>query len=82
MLTRPTREQREIHFQPMLPNEYYHWEFKYPRVTQRSTAGLPLSSSQHDGLRHPWRSEFRSFGGQKAPPLVPRYTAVNYRYAP
>ncbi|KAK3934075.1 hypothetical protein QBC46DRAFT_223929, partial [Diplogelasinospora grovesii] len=25
------------HFQPMIPNEYHHWEFKYPRPTLRST---------------------------------------------
>ena len=79
MLMRTFVQQREIHFQPMLPNEYYHWEFKYPRVTQRSTSGLLLSTNKQDGLHHPWRSEFRSFGGQKAPPLVPRYKFVTYR---
>ncbi len=57
----------------MIPNEYIHWEFKYPRATKLSTAQLPLATSKHDGVRHPWRSEFYKLKGQKAPSLVGRY---------
>ena len=54
----------------MIPNDFIHWEFKAPRITQMSTRGLPLAASRKDGIKHPWRSEFRKAGGQAAPPLI------------
>ncbi|KAL1870551.1 hypothetical protein VTK73DRAFT_2559 [Phialemonium thermophilum] len=60
------------HFQPMIPNDYVHWEFKMPRVTQLTTKGLPLAEGRNDGIRHPWRSEFRREGGQAPPLLIDR----------
>jgi len=64
--------QYSIHFQPLVPNDFLHWEFTLPRITQRSTKGLPLAASRRDGIKHPWRSELRSAGGQKAPLLIDR----------
>lgn len=55
-----------------MPNDFLHWEFTLPRITQRSTKGLPLAASRKDGIKHPWRSELRSAGGQKAPLLIDR----------
>lgn len=55
-----------------MPNDFLHWEFTLPRITQRSTKGLPLAASRRDGIKHPWRSELRSAGGQKAPLLIDR----------
>lgn len=60
------------HFQPLITNDFLHWEFKLPRVTLQSTKGLPLAASKNDGVKHPWRSELRSAGGQKAPLLINR----------
>ncbi|OIW32497.1 hypothetical protein CONLIGDRAFT_668188 [Coniochaeta ligniaria NRRL 30616] len=54
------------HFQPIIPNDYVHWEFKFPRFTQDSTAGFP-STGKKDGIEHPWRSEFKR---QLAPAIV------------
>lgn len=78
------------HFQPIIPNDYIHWEFKFPRFTQESTSGLP-STGKTEGVRHPWRSEFgqhdKKIGGQQAPALLdhgfdPTVAAMAVGYPP
>jgi hypothetical protein len=74
------------HFQPIVPNEYLHWEFKYPRITQE-TASKYEYTRHEKSIRHPWRSEFRTDHGQKAPPIVDhgfdaRCAAMAVGYAP
>lgn len=78
------------HFQPIIPNDYIHWEFKFPRFTQESTSGLP-STGRTEGVRHPWRSEFgqhdKKIGGQQAPALLdhgfdPTVAAMAVGYPP
>lgn len=62
------------HFRPMVPNEFLSWEFKFPRITQESTKGLPYKVGKADGVKHPWRSEFadNKLRGQKAPVIIER----------
>ncbi|KAJ9133762.1 hypothetical protein NKR19_g8926 [Coniochaeta hoffmannii] len=60
------------HFQPIIPNDYIHWEFKFPRITQAGSAAFDRTGRQ-EGVRHPWRSEYparESYGGQRAPVIV------------
>ncbi|KAL2130908.1 hypothetical protein VTI74DRAFT_5792 [Chaetomium olivicolor] len=50
----------ENHFQPMVPNDYYAYEFKLPRLTLRSTKKYRLVTRERrrfvgDGPRHHWR---------------------------
>lgn len=62
------------HFQPIIPNDYIHWEFKFPRITQARTASF-ARTGKNEGVTHPWRSEFpprEAFGGQQAPAIVDR----------
>ncbi|KAH9897288.1 hypothetical protein F4778DRAFT_793870 [Xylariomycetidae sp. FL2044] len=49
------------HFQPMIPNEYIPWEFRYPRITVEVTAKYrfaPRATSKKTTVQHPWRNEF------------------------
>lgn len=51
------------HFQPMTPNEYDAWEFRYPRITIEATAkyvNAPKATSAKRTWEHPWRKEFSS----------------------
>ncbi|KAK4236151.1 hypothetical protein C8A03DRAFT_17181 [Achaetomium macrosporum] len=51
----------ERHYQPMVPNEYYAYEFKLPRITLRSTQKYrlltgPRRRHRRDGPGHHWRA--------------------------
>ncbi|KAK8119044.1 uncharacterized protein PG998_003670 [Apiospora kogelbergensis] len=51
------------HFQPMTPNHYDAWEFRYPRITIDATAkyvNAPKATSAKQTWEHPWRKEFSS----------------------
>ncbi|KAK8042554.1 hypothetical protein PG994_013037 [Apiospora phragmitis] len=64
------------HFQPMTPNEYDAWEFKYPRITVDATAkyiNAPKTISAKQTWEHPWRKEFSS----TVLPPVPRLHGCN-----
>ncbi|KAK7981986.1 hypothetical protein PG988_004224 [Apiospora saccharicola] len=64
------------HFQPMTPNEYDAWEFKYPRITVEATSkyiNAPKATSAKHTWEHPWRKEFSS----TVLPPVPRLHGCN-----
>ncbi|KAK8028698.1 hypothetical protein PG991_005754 [Apiospora marii] len=64
------------HFQPMTPNDYDAWEFKYPRITVEATAkyvNAPKATSAKQTWQHPWRKEFSS----AVLPPVPRLHGCN-----
>ncbi|KAK8051431.1 hypothetical protein PG993_002816 [Apiospora rasikravindrae] len=64
------------HFQPMTPNEYDAWEFRYPRITVDATAkyvNAPKATSAKQTWEHPWRKEFSS----TVLPPVPRLHGCN-----
>ncbi|KAK8079991.1 hypothetical protein PG997_007809 [Apiospora hydei] len=64
------------HFQPMTPNEYDAWEFRYPRITVDATAkylNAPKATSSKQTWEHPWRKEFSS----TVLPPVPRLHGCN-----
>ncbi|RYP51884.1 hypothetical protein DL768_002852 [Monosporascus sp. mg162] len=51
----------DSHFQPMMPTDYYAWEFQYPRPTAADTAQYrfaPKATSSRGALEHAWRREF------------------------
>jgi hypothetical protein len=52
--------QHENHFQPMIPNKYYAYDFKLPRLTLHNTKKYRLVTREHrrpaDGPRHHWRA--------------------------
>jgi hypothetical protein len=53
--------QRENHFQPMVPNNFYAYEFKIPRLTLSNTKYYRLVTRKHrrvirDGPGHHWRA--------------------------
>ncbi|RYP63395.1 hypothetical protein DL769_006970 [Monosporascus sp. CRB-8-3] len=59
------------HFQPMMPTDYYAWEFQYPRPTAVDTARYrfaPKATSSRGALEHAWRREFTA----SVLPPVPR----------
>ncbi|KAI5923622.1 hypothetical protein F4810DRAFT_720220, partial [Camillea tinctor] len=61
------------HFQPMTPNEYFEWEFRYPRLTVENTArfsNAPKAGSRRvkSSREHPWRWEHTN----EVLPPVPR----------
>ncbi|KAL2194500.1 hypothetical protein P885DRAFT_42992 [Corynascus similis CBS 632.67] len=52
----------ENHFQPMIPNEYYAFEFKLPRLTLSNTEKYRLVTRKRarrarDGSGHHWRAQ-------------------------
>ncbi|CAJ2501868.1 Uu.00g047210.m01.CDS01 [Anthostomella pinea] len=66
----------DAHFQPMTPNDYYGYEFRYPRVTVEATAKFthaPRAGSKKDGLAHPWRNDFT----KEVPAPIPRSHGCN-----
>ncbi|RYP04507.1 hypothetical protein DL764_004408 [Monosporascus ibericus] len=61
----------DSHFQPMMPTDYYDWEFQYPRPTAADTAQYrfaPKATSSRGALEHAWRREFTA----SVLPPVPR----------
>ncbi|KAH7035625.1 uncharacterized protein B0I36DRAFT_318749 [Microdochium trichocladiopsis] len=59
------------HFNPMFPNDFMPWEFRYPRPTVQSTAEFvfaPKPQATKEAWQHPWRVEYTK---QVLPP-VPR----------
>ncbi|RYP35547.1 hypothetical protein DL767_003801 [Monosporascus sp. MG133] len=61
----------DSHFQPMMPTDYYDWEFLYPRPTAADTARYrfaPKATSSRGALEHAWRREFTA----SVLPPVPR----------
>ncbi|RYP07591.1 hypothetical protein DL765_009092 [Monosporascus sp. GIB2] len=61
----------DSHFQPMMPTDYYAWEFQYPRPTATDTARYrfaPKATSSRGALEHAWRREFTA----SVLPPVPR----------
>lgn len=64
MLTSPGF-QHDSHFQPMVPNDYYAYEFKLPRLTLESTKRYRLATRERrrfvrDGPWHHWRGPRQS----------------------
>ncbi|RYP63973.1 hypothetical protein DL771_009008 [Monosporascus sp. 5C6A] len=61
----------DSHFMPMMPTDYYAWEFQYPRPTAADTARYrfaPKATSLRGALEHAWRREFTA----SVLPPVPR----------
>ncbi|KAL2115128.1 hypothetical protein VTJ04DRAFT_10791 [Mycothermus thermophilus] len=64
----------EDHFQPMVPNDFYAWEFKLPPLTLKATAKYKLETKERtgrragDGPKHHFRAEFKSLPGVLARP--------------
>ncbi|RYO82983.1 hypothetical protein DL766_007035 [Monosporascus sp. MC13-8B] len=61
----------DSHFQPLMPTDYYAWEFQYPRPTAADTARYrfaPKATSSRGALEHAWRCEFTA----SVLPPVPR----------
>lgn len=48
------------HFRPIVPNDYIHWEFKFPRLTKEA-AGKWVNT-QKEGIYHPLRTAFAKPG--------------------
>ncbi|KAJ1331701.1 hypothetical protein MN608_05162 [Microdochium nivale] len=59
------------HYNPMFPNDFMPWEFRYPRPTVENTAGFkfaPKRQAKREAWQHPWRVEFT----KEVLPPVPR----------
>ncbi|KAK3376105.1 hypothetical protein B0T24DRAFT_665151 [Lasiosphaeria ovina] len=78
--------QSENHYQPMVPNDYWAYEFKLPRLTLQSTSKYRLMTAEHqrtknNGLAHHLRGPKDSLAPLLATPSFKRehlYRAVGY----
>ncbi|KAK0713692.1 hypothetical protein B0T26DRAFT_753781 [Lasiosphaeria miniovina] len=78
--------QSENHYQPMVPNDYWAYEFKLPRLTLQSTSKYRLMTAEHqrtknNGPAHHLRGPKDSLAPLLATPSFKRehlYRAVGY----